>query len=67
MIRGIKIAVTLAVINLCLMLVLSFMEWSTYESIGHQTLGATGRFYFLVANAACLVILFRVFRVKVPA
>ncbi len=62
MIRGLKIALTLAVINLFLVFVLSFMGWSTYESINPQTWGTAGRFYFLMTNASCLVILFRVFR-----
>jgi len=62
MIRGLKIASTLVVINLCLVFVLSFMGWSTYESISPQTWGTAGRFYFLMTNASCLVILFRVFK-----
>jgi hypothetical protein len=61
MIRGLKIASTLVVINLCLMFVLSFIGWDTYESISPQMWGAAGRFYFLTTNAVCLVVLFRVF------
>jgi len=62
MIRGLKIASTLVVINLCLMVVLSFIGWDTFESISPQMWGAAGRFYWLTTNAACLVILFRVFK-----
>jgi hypothetical protein len=62
MIRGLKIGLTLTVINLCLMFVLSFIGWDTYESISPQMWGTAGRFYFLVSNAAFLIVLFRVFR-----